>query len=81
VSVILKYFSLKGTNAVRDFFHRKVKIFPATSVSTFVLKQFSYGEKSLGRAEVICLHQDFSPPKANFRILIKNVLGIFYTNV
>jgi hypothetical protein len=32
VSVILKYFSLKGTNTARDFFHRKVKIFPVQEI-------------------------------------------------
>jgi hypothetical protein len=57
---------------------------PPTAYQHLYLASSRTGEKSPDWAEVICLHQgynsgDFPQKKANFRILIKNFLGIFPT--
>jgi hypothetical protein len=71
------------------FLHRKIKFYLRTRNPPSAYKQLSSNSSLTGknrRAQDICLYQGcqlrgFSPKKANFGILLKNVQGIFYTNI
>jgi sRNA-binding regulator protein Hfq len=82
----LEYFVPQSAVTVKKIFTITLHFSPygksAINVQTIFFKQFSYGEKSPGRAKDIffiygCKLRGFFPKKTNFGILLKNVQGIF----